>query len=293
MSSAVVPRPRSAAEIFDASVRLARTHYGPLVTLSALCYLPIAVGQMLFLPSASPFINSPKPTTALLAPQLGWLLFSVIWYHATLTSAVTLGVSDAYLGEEVRPGRALAEMLQRFPAMFQLALIGMGLLALGMMAFAIPIGVLDGVMFALWRRGLNPLVIPMLDMLLAIGALAYVAAALMASIPTVVLERKAPLESLRRSAHLTHGLRGHVLAVYVPVYMVYLGLYYSLILLLRAGHVSSAIQHAAALVLVAILYPFVEAPFVVLYYDLRIRKEGYDVELMASALAASPAPQVA
>jgi hypothetical protein len=47
-------------------------------------------------------------------------------------------------------------------------------------------------------------------------------------------------------------------------------------------------------VVAVFLYPFVQVVITLLYYDLRIRKEGFDMELMAKELGfgatASPAP---
>lgn len=39
--------------------------------------------------------------------------------------------------------------------------------------------------------------------------------------------------------------------------------------------------------------PFTRTTIVLLYYDLRIRKEGYDINVMASAIARPIGPQVA
>lgn len=72
-----------------------------------------------------------------------------------------------------------------------------------------------------------------------------------------------------------------------PAYAIYFGLYYSVALLLKAVGLTFELRTIVGLVLVVAMYPFVEAPFVGLYYDLRIRKEGYDVELMAGELGAS------
>lgn len=293
MSSVVLPRPRSATEILDASVRLVRAHYGTLVALTALCYVPVALIQMVFLPTASPFAPAPKPTPRMLLPGLAWTVFSVIWYHATLTSAVTLAVSDIYLRGTTQLRAVLAGMVRRFPPMLGLALVGAGVFVLLVLGCAVPLAVVDGVLASILRQRLNPLAVVIVDLVPSAVVFAYAVAALLAAVPIVVLEGQGPIAALRRSILLTKELRGHVLRVVGLVYVIYLGLYYSIFLLLHAAGAAAVLQHVANLVTIVALYPFVQTPVVALYYDLRIRKEGYDVELMVAALGPAATPQIA
>ena len=47
---------------------------------------------------------------------------------------------------------------------------------------------------------------------------------------------------------------------------------------------------AAEFVITILSYPVVALAQTILYYDLRIRAEGYDVQLMSDRLASQPAP---
>ena len=51
---------------------------------------------------------------------------------------------------------------------------------------------------------------------------------------------------------------------------------------------SAEISGNVAGVLVVAVYPFLASLLALLYYDLRIRREGYDLELMARALDGTP-----
>jgi putative LysE/RhtB family amino acid efflux pump len=53
------------------------------------------------------------------------------------------------------------------------------------------------------------------------------------------------------------------------------------------------VAQLAAMVPYALAYPLLDAVTAILYYDIRARKEGYDLELMAQELAAQPAPRPA
>lgn len=47
---------------------------------------------------------------------------------------------------------------------------------------------------------------------------------------------------------------------------------------------------AAGFVITILSYPVIALAQTILYYDLRIRAEGYDVQLMSDRLASQPAP---
>jgi hypothetical protein len=58
-------------------------------------------------------------------------------------------------------------------------------------------------------------------------------------------------------------------------------------LVLRAPVVAAVAGNLAAMV----FYPFLNIAIMVLYYDQRVRKEGYDLDVMTSAIPASAAPR--
>jgi hypothetical protein len=58
-------------------------------------------------------------------------------------------------------------------------------------------------------------------------------------------------------------------------------------LVLRSPIVAAAAGNLAAMV----IYPFLNIAIMVLYYDQRVRKEGYDLDVMTSAIPAPAAPR--
>ena len=94
----------------------------------------------------------------------------------------------------------------------------------------------------------------------------------------------ATVGALSRSNQLTKGLWKHSVGVSALAFLIAVVPYLGATLL--AGEFGSRIvQQIVGMVMSVILTPIYVASLVALYYDLRIRKEGFDLELMASELA--------
>jgi hypothetical protein len=170
-------------------------------------------------------------------------------------------LSDAYLGRRVQLGAALAIVGRRAGALLLVHVQRLLLIALGLIALVVP-----GI--AVWARTF-------------------------AAVPAVALEGSSVTDAMRRSRTLADGhLRRISLILAIAV-----GLWF--VVLASAGYVGlEAARHRVLnypgllvfnFVIEAMAAPFVEAIVVVLYYDLRIRKEGLDLELMALAMPTPPA----
>ena len=94
----------------------------------------------------------------------------------------------------------------------------------------------------------------------------------------------------RRILELTKGFRGKIFgALFIA------GLLLFIPTLALSGLAANALLNGGSMVYVValatvpallqvLIYPFFYAIFTVLYYDLRVRKEGFDLEMLASAL---------
>jgi hypothetical protein len=175
-----------------------------------------------------------------------------------MTGTVTALGSRAYLDESVDVAAAARHAVRRIPALLISA-------------------ILTGV---LWIVGF----------LCFIVGFFYVASRFFATYPVIVLENKGVLGAFGRSSRLTDGRMWHVFGTLLLVYAIYL--FGSLAVSALAIATSSFV----VLTLVSTLYTIVAFPIValatmVLYYDLRIRAEGFDLERMAQGL--DPAAPVA
>ncbi len=266
MSSTTAYRPRSVTEIVDAAIQIVRRNYVPLITVVAAAYVPFLVLQMTafrgLMTQLAPTQSTARVFATLSTRQLGlYYAVSIVWF-ALIDAAVTVAAADAYLERPVDVAGAFRKAAPRVGAAVVAILIKYMLIIVG---------------FALFFVG-GPWFVAMF---FAVPA-------------TVVLERNGPLAGLQRSAHLSRQLKGHILLSLILVY----GLYFVLIFGAGIGFASlgggnqTAVQLFSAVTTI-LVYPFVPTVQMLLYYDARIRKEGYDIELLAQRVGAPSMPQPA
>lgn len=167
------------------------------------------------------------------------------------TAAAVLIVSDAYLGREVSIGSALRRTFARFGSIFGAA----------------------------WLRGFC----------IGIGLLLCVVPGIIAMIVTfampmaVVLEGASASESFDRSRALAKEQWGRIVGTYVLTYLLAFlaAIGVGILAALAGGEVAGQV---ADLLVGALLAPFVAVVGTLLYYDLRIRKEGFDIEMLVTAV---------
>ncbi|HEU6450810.1 MAG TPA: glycerophosphoryl diester phosphodiesterase membrane domain-containing protein [Gemmatimonadaceae bacterium] len=243
-------RPRSATEIIDASFQLLRRHYTPLVAIAVVALLPYIV-LVAVTGGATP--ESPS----------AFLLILAQWLCAALAeAAVIVGVSDAYIDGNVDIHRSLVSTAARLPTIILAGFLrGLAVVA-GAILFFFP-----GV---------------------------YVALRTFAIIPVVVLEERSAGESFRRSWDLAKGEVWKILGTMVLAWLIFIVLYALLVFVVGmiVGLLGSSNERMTSLlvaVLLALVYPITGVVTTLLYYDIRVRREGYDLELMARE-APSPVP---
>jgi hypothetical protein len=272
-------RPRTATEIIDASFQLLRANYVPLVTLSVATQLPLLVVRILlprlstgFAAGQSEFLRGITATEIALVVVGGAVL---VLLAVVAQNAVLVAASQVYLGQAIDAGAALRRALVRF----------LPLIAAVLLFFA-GFGVIAGV-----------LVIPAVAVARTAGFVAlfffgmYTMFRCASLSAVVVLEDGGPWRAITRAWELGGGQVLHILATILLSLLIYMGV--AIVGLVIVGviglavhaitdpSVSAVFQSAVS----ALIYPLVMAITVVLYYDLRIRHEGFDVEQMSRALA--------
>ena len=120
----------------------------------------------------------------------------------------------------------------------------------------------------------------------------WVGAMFFSTIPIIMIEKKGPFAAMGRSAGLSKGNKWHILGTMGLA----MGIYIVLSIGLTLG--ATAIGGQMLQIIVSSLYAIVVGPALtlaqmVLYYDTRIRNEGFDVEHLAASLDSAPmAPPV-
>ncbi len=243
-------RPRSATEIIDASFQLLRRHYTPLVAIAVVALLPYIVLVAVTGGAAT------ESASALLVLLAQWLCASLA------EAAVIVGVSDAYIDGNVDIHRSLVSTAGRLPTVILAGFLRALAILAGVILFFFP-----GV---------------------------YVALRTFAIIPVVVLEERSAGESYRRSWDLAKGEVGKIFGTMFLAWLIFIVLYALLIFVigLIVGLLASSNERMTSLlvaILLSLVYPITGVVTTLLYYDIRVRREGYDLELMARE-APSPVP---
>jgi hypothetical protein len=239
-------RPRSGPELIDASFNFVRANYAPLLGLVALAQLPLVAGS-LFLP-VSPDEIMKFWTTHIPHVIVAYVL--AIWIWAVMGCAFVLLTADLIEGRAPSVGSAVSRAVRRWMGAGSAILLKYLVISLWSMLFLLP---------GLW---------------------AY--ARYFAVIPALAIENLGPLAAIRRSKELARGVNGRVMAVAglpILVYLVFANIIQQTMLTL-GGY--SVLVRAIASLTTTLLYPFAIMPGILLYYDLRIRREGLDIQLDAS-----------
>ncbi|MHB1224373.1 MAG: hypothetical protein ACYC2G_10075 [Gemmatimonadaceae bacterium] len=288
-------QPRSATELVDAAVQLMRRHFRPLVVLAVVIAIP-----SLLLGIVARLVQPDTPTVmadlAASGTLLGVMALASVCVASVGFGALVSASAAAYEhGRALEPMEALRRALRRTLAIIVgnvLATIFVVLMLTAVLfGVAVVIGLVATAVQLSGRGGALTTASQTIGMLLGIGsALAALLVALLFGAryalvtAAAVLETRGPLSSLRRSRELVRGHLWHTAAVVGIGIVFYLVTYFTALalsaLLLRDLELAST----ASSVVVVIVYPFVGCLMTVLYFDLRIRREGYDVEQMARAL---------
>jgi hypothetical protein len=174
-----------------------------------------------------------------------------------MTGVVTKVGSDVYLGGEADVAAAVRHTIPRIGSL-------------------VAAGIMRGILYFLYA-------------LLLIFPVFIALAKYFAPEAAIVLEEKSAGDAMTRSVELSDGLRWHILGTLVLGYGIYFLLGFGLGALGLAAP-GQVIGIFAQTLLTVIAYPLIGLLSMLLYYDARIRKEGFDVEHLARSLDATPAP---
>jgi hypothetical protein len=311
-------RPLSIGEVLDRAFTICFKHLIPFIALVAVVLIPYMTFDYLGTRGYFDAIQSglgslqgaaaggvpPDPTRAVNAlfagsPYFAAMVLILVVFVPLANAAVVSGVSRAYLGLPVRWVACYADALPRW----------LSLLALMCLWFVIMIGAAFAfsMMFVLLSLALG--VISMAlgrfgDVVSAIIAIAVgVGSILLAmtlyltatySFVGIVLERIGALSGLASGFRrvFAKGQLGRSIGIAASLFGILCGLY---LVGLVLGYLSFALTKSFALdftvssIVLGFTYPFAFAVVAVSYYDVRIRREGFDLQLLAARLAAPPA----
>jgi hypothetical protein len=280
-------------EILDGSFNIYRRHFGLFMRLSlVLIWLPTALGvylQVRF--SGSPFemLNILEQHTV--ASILVGLLAVVVWTTAgLLLKAGTIRIiSDSYLGQEPELGASLRFGVAKIVPLLLVAL-SKGLLLILIYVFG-AIGI--GLLFVIGRLA-GPGIAGLLGLVGFVGVawlVVWVACGYGTTTPIVVLEDlSSSFDAFGRSWELTRGARGKVFGTVAVAWLMSQFLPQMVV-----GGVSGALGAAGntslqplfvvlASLMGIVLAPILPCALTLLYYDLRVRREAFDLQILSDQL---------
>jgi len=286
-------RPRSAPELIDASFQLARRHYRPLLLLSAVVAIPsllIGLINAWFFPAPPAASELGLRAFRSLPLAIAGLAWAAIGFGALVISAATAYTTGTALDADHSIRQALARGGSLVGANFLAYLRALGALLLVMIPLAVIAGVLGVAL------GQNPLAggaVMIVALVAAVGCFVAVLARYTNVTAVVMLEGARATAAVRRARTLAEGSLPRIVALLLLVFGLFtvmsLTLSFTLQRLLGNEMLASALVGVASLP----AYPVFACVLALLYYDLRIRKEGYDIEVMARELEGGDAPAAA
>jgi hypothetical protein len=292
--STVNLRPMQLGEILDGSFNIYRRHFGLFMRLSVLLiWLPTAFSiyvQLRFGGNPQTMILFFEEHVA--SVLLGGLVALVVFTTAGLllkTGTIRI-ISDSYLGQEPELGSALRLGIARIVPLLLVTLSKSLLLMLITM-----VGGFVVVLLALATK-----IIGAVGGLLAFAGVCalfwfiiYVACAYGVTTPVVVLEDlESSFDAFGRSWDLTRGSRGKLFGIIAVTWLISQFLPgvvvggMSAAVGVTAGSTAQPIFAVLGSLLGIVLAPILPCALTLAYYDLRVRREAFDIQILSEQLGA-------
>jgi len=199
----------------------------------------------------------------------GLLLYPGLWFLGIVlalvlgalgTAASTFIVSEHYLGRSIATGQALRQSREYLGRLLALTLASGLVVGVGLILFIIP------------------------------GIILF--SGLIVGTPALVIENiRQSTDAMRRSWSLSVGYRRKLFVAYLLAFLLLLVPSLAITWISSAIGVEGGVVSPAGFglrlieaLLQILTYPFLYVLTTLLYYDLRVRKEGFDLELLASTL---------
>jgi hypothetical protein len=256
MASANMPRfeAMTTGALLDRAFRLYANNFALLLGITAVAYVPLYILILLIQSSLAGEIGAAASQLWVILSQL---LFILLWASIALpisVGAATYAISERYLGSEVTAAQSLIKALRQLWAM-SVAQIMAGLrIMIGFILLIVP-GIL-------W-------------------SLSY-----MLIVPAIMVEGLKAGPSLKRSWDLVRGHRGKVFMVILVINLMVMLVSYGVgslakVILNLDSSAGTILGKAIDNIVSVLLTPLGVITSILLYYDLRIRKEGFDLEMLS------------
>ena len=284
-------RPRSGTEIVDAAFQLYRRYFAPLVTISAVFLAPLILLNLLLTGGGNPAVIMARPGAAVGLVLAAWIIGSLS------EAGVVLAVSDSVMTGVMDAGSALRRTFRHALKILAAALLKWFIIMFMMtLAFAIippTVALIGGNAFssgALSTMGGIMIVVVLIGFAIGGGVGMFYYSCYFAVSAAVIVEGLGVGASLKRSRALSKGLRRKVLSTLGTPMFILIILQFVIALIAQSLVSPIAIRFVVQQAVTIVLTPIVAVIATLLYYDARIRNEGFDLEVMTAELAPPGVP---
>ncbi len=268
-------QPMSIGQILDRAFRLYRANFVRFLTIVAVIQVPVALISMIIMlwvqSSARTVVetssNGPQfNSTVIIATVVGGIVFAlaVILAQFLSNAALIKNVSASYTGGDVSVGQAYRLVLPRLLTIVLASILVTILVGLGLILLVVP-----GIIFMFWFT---------------------------LTTQCIVVENISATRGMKRSKQLVKGNLGKVFGLSFVVALI---TYVATFLFTSVGRLICAalteeqvmartvINQVFSTAANILVMPISAAAMILLYYDFRIRKEGFDLEMLAKSLSQS------
>lgn len=265
--------PMTIGQILDRTFKLYRENLARFIAIVAVVHVPaslitiaafvgVGIGTAAFAASEQ---GGRAPMTISAAVGLLLVVFGGLFLSLVAQSlgnaALAKSISESYLGRESTVGQSYRFVLSKFPAILAAGIL-VGFLTIMGLALCVLPGILVMAVFCL-------------------------------TAPAIILEDLGPIKGMSRSGSLTRGNFGKVLGLVLIVFLIvlvaslffqFVGSAICFIAVPKNEFAKLLIGQVFSLIGQVIAAPIGGIAMILLYYDLRIRKEAFDLEMLAERM---------
>jgi hypothetical protein len=284
-------RPRSTGEILDGAFRLYVQDVGLYTATAIVASIPLALLMVVSLVSGG---STGALVVAIVLAPIAIAAVVSIWTSLLIQMNERLEGREPQLGPSVR--RALALMLRVVWA----GIIAYFFFAVAVLGWALVVGIMATVGGAELPDLAAVSVVVIVGLALGVFVALAIVPGLFLFLPGIAVEDKSAYESVKRGFELAKGGRGRILVVLIVAWLLIaipmLGVYLvtgtaSMLVdpeAMSTGTVSAGqfiLQQFLLLLVGGFTTPYIVACILLLYFDQRIRREAFDLQSEAEALA--------
>ncbi|MBC5805870.1 MAG: hypothetical protein DLM53_03555 [Candidatus Eremiobacter antarcticus] len=310
-------RPLPLGELLDRAFHIYFRHVAAFTGLVAVVLIPTAIAQYfqtkdifdVYLSMIQQAMHSPatppdpsKLARLHVADSWTFIALAIVFLGFPLSNAaVVLGVTRAYLGLPVRFAECYRMALKRWFRMIILLFVWIAVVVVGLFALVLVMGALSAVIVAAgaFLRGTSAAAVLLAVFLVVVGivtigvmAMLYLAFAL--SFIALVVEKSDPIKAFASAFSRIFGGKQAKRAFALAITLILVNFAAQLLgagsgMLLAYYGKSPALYVILASLAQMFFYPFAIVAVSVFYYDIRIRREGFDLQILMQRLTESPA----